>query len=161
MSADAAGYDPAMDHGKAETMSASEQRLRGATSAIVKRVRSGMKPIGAITGSGYTKGQARTILATAAGGHRDVTDDGYRAACVELAGQIDEAMSSVDERLIERWHKLAEEGDDWRSIAELVKRRDPDEWAVTERSEVALDADVNVRGEDAVLAALARLKGAS
>jgi hypothetical protein len=150
-----------MEDGKAETMSAAEQRVRDATAAIVERVANGSKPRAALAMSGYGRGQANDVLTIGAGGQPHVTDEGYRAACTELVEQITVAAATVDHALAERWREIAVDGGDWRAIAELLKRRDPDEWAVTERSEVELAGGVEIRGEDAILAALADLRGES
>lgn len=140
-------------------MSTAERVLRERTKAIVARISSGAKPYAAMGASGYANYQTRRILSIAAGGEPQIDDPWYREACEAIAQAITTAASEQDALLAERWRELAIEGDDWRSIAELLKRRNPDEWAVTERSEVELAGGVEMRSEDAVLAALARLKG--
>jgi hypothetical protein len=48
---------------------------------------------------------------------------------------------------------------DWRAAQAFLERRSPDEWTATQQ--ISVDADVRTegRGEDAVLAALAKLTG--
>lgn len=148
-----------MDDGKADTMSAAEKRVRDATAAIVERATSGSKPMTALARSGFNYPQSTAILKIGNGGDPSVTDEGYRDACESLVQAMNVAVATVDDELADRWTALAKKGDDWRSIAELLKRRNPDEWAVTERSEVELAGGVEVRTNDAVLAALEALRG--
>ncbi len=142
---------------KRPTPSSAERSLRKQIPAIIGRVKHGAKPLAAITASGYTYQQARNILAIADGGKPEITDNGYRNACKLLRKKLDQTGAEVDALLALRWQQIAVAGDDWRSIAELLKRRNPDEWAVTERSEVAIDADVTTRSDDAILDALNKL----
>lgn len=145
--------------GKRQPISTAEQAIKKNTAAIVKRIANGATITAAFGMSGYTKPQTRMIISIAQGREPEVTDKGYRKACESLHQKIVVAIAKQEHDLAKHWRKLAVEGDDWRSIAELLKRRNPEEWAVTERSEVSFDGDVNVRAEDAVLKALAALRG--
>lgn len=85
-------------------------------------------------------------------------DEGYRAACEELAQAMHAAQSERDGELAAVWREQAM-GGDWRAAKEFLERRSPDEWTATQQ--ISVDADVRTegRGEDAVLAALAKLTG--
>lgn len=140
-------------------MSAAERRLRDETAAIIRRVESGATTTAAMRMSGYQPWQARQILTIAAGGEADVTDEGYRAACERLASALNIAIGHQEAALAARWAKLAHESGDWRAPAELLKRRNPDEWNPVEKRDMQIDADVRTehRSEDAVLTALKQL----
>lgn len=130
-------------------------RLRSEQTAIIARISSGAKPITALGISGFTRKEAKLILSIGAGGEPSITDQDYRDACKDLAQAALIASSKVDAALEARWHKLAYEGDDWRSVAELSRRRNPDEWNVEER----IDVNQSIRSDDAVLDALKSLSG--
>lgn len=137
--------------------SSAERRLREETPHIVARVRLGSSPISAFGASGYTARQARTVLAIAAGGEAEVTDEGYRHACEQVAAMMHGAQSERDGELAAAWREHALK--DWRAAKEFLERRSPDEWTATQQ--ISVDADVRTEGrsEDAVLAALAKLTG--
>lgn len=137
--------------------STAERRLRTEAPHIITRVRLGSSPISAFGASGYTAGRTRTILAIAAGGEPDITDQGYRAACTEIAATLHAAQSERDGELAAAWRGHALK--DWRAAQAYLERRSPDEWTATQQ--ISVDADVRTegRGEDAILAALKRLQG--
>jgi len=137
--------------------STAERQLREQAPHIVARVRIGSSPISAFGASGIAAGRARTILAIAAGGEPDVTDASYRAACEEIAAALHAAQSERDGELAAAWREMAM--GDWRAAQAFLERRSPDEWTATQQ--ISVDADVRTegRGEDAVLAALAKLTG--
>ena len=137
--------------------STAERQLREHAPFIVARVRAGSSPISAFGASGIAAGRARTILAIAAGGEPDVTDDGFRAACEDIATTLHAAQSERDGELAASWAEMAKK--DWRAAQAFLERRSPDEWTATQQ--ISVDADVRTegRGEDAVLAALAKLTG--
>lgn len=138
--------------------SAAERRLRDQGGHIVARVRVGSSPISAFGASGYTAKQCRTVLSIADGGEPDVTDPGYRDACVELSAMLHGAQSERDGELAAAWREAAVRGD-WRAAQAYLERRSPDEWTATQQ--ISVDADVRTEGrsDDAVLAALAKLAG--
>lgn len=144
--------------GSANQQSGAELTLRSNTDAVIARVGRGSDVISALRTAGYSRHSAKRIIAIGNGGHPDVTDDGLRAACQALVQATEAAAAEVDAALGERWKLLATTGDDWRSIAELLKRRNPEEWLVTEKTELELAGSVGVRSEDAVLEALRRMQ---
>ena len=137
--------------------SQAERRLREQTGHIIARVRVGSSPISAFGASGYTARQARSILAIAADGEPDITDEGYRAACRDVVTTLHIAQSERDGELAAAWRESAMK--DWRAAKEFLERRSPDEWTATQQ--ISVDADVRTEGrsDDAVLAALAKLAG--
>lgn len=137
--------------------STAERRLREEAPWIVARVRAGSSPVSAFGASGMTARQCREVLAIADGGAVDVTDDGYRAACCDLASTLHAAQSERDGELAASWAAMAKT--DWRAAKEYLERRSPDEWTATQQ--ISVDADVRTEGrtDDAVLAALAKLTG--
>ena len=137
--------------------SQAERQLRSESPYIIARVRAGSSPISAFGASGYTAKRTRTILAIAAGGEPDITDQGYRRACEQIAATLHAAQSERDGELAAAWRTHAL--NDWRAAKEYLERRSPDEWTATQQ--ISVDADVRTegRGEDAILAALKKLQG--
>lgn len=137
--------------------STAERQLREQAPFIVARVRAGSSPISAFGASQIPAGRARTVLAIAAGGEPDCTDQGYRAACEEIETALHAAQSERDGELAASWAQMARS--DWRAAQAFLERRSPDEWTATQQ--ISVDADVKVEGrsDDAVLAALAKLTG--
>jgi len=137
--------------------STAERQLREQAPFIVARVRAGSSPISAFGASGITAGRARSILAIAADGEPDITDEGYRAACRDVVTTLHIAQSERDGELAAAWRESAMK--DWRAAKEFLERRSPDEWTATQQ--ISVDADVRTEGrsDDAVLAALAKLAG--
>lgn len=150
-----------MDDSATHTMSGAEATLRAKTDAAIERVQNGATIQAALRAAGYSRSSIRRILAIGNGGEPSVTDEGLRDACRTVVQAADATAAEVDAALAERWKFLASVGDDWRSIAELLKRRSPEEWNVAERSEIELSGGVEARSEDATLAALARLRAES
>lgn len=149
----------ASHHGSVVSRDAStaERQLREQAPFIVSRVRAGSSPISAFGASGITAGRARSILAIAAGGEPEITDEGYRWACEEIAEAMHGAQSERDGELAASWAEMAKK--DWRAAQAFLERRSPDEWTATQQ--ISVDADVRSTGrdDDAVLAALAKLTG--
>lgn len=137
--------------------STAERTLREQAPHIVARVRVGSSPISAFGASGIAAGRARTILAIAAGGEPDVKDEGFRAACEEIAATLHAAQSERDGELAAAWRSHALK--DWRAAQAFLERRSPDEWTATQQIQVDADVRTEGRGEDAILAALAKLTG--
>lgn len=137
--------------------STAERRLREQAPWIVARVRAGSSPVSAFGASGMTARQCREVLAIADGGETDITDEGYRAACTDLAARLHAAQSERDGELAASWATMAKT--DWRAAQAYLERRSPDEWTATQQ--ISVDADVRTEGrsDDAVLAALAKLAG--
>lgn len=142
-----------------EDASQAQRRLMEQTPWIVLRVRMGSSPVSAFGASGYTAKQCREVLAIADGGLPDVTDDGFRDACRDIAAKLHGAQSERDGELAAAWREIALK--DWRAAKEYLERRSPDEWTATQQ--ISVDADVRTEGrsDDAVLAALAKLQGKS
>lgn len=139
----------------AHEMSTAELRLRTEAAHIVARVRAGSSPVSAFGASGFTAAQCRQALAVGDGGHLDITDEGYREACESLSGMLHASQSERDGELAAAWREMAM--GDWRAAKAYLETRSPDEWTATQQ--ISIDADVNVRGDDEVLAALAALRG--
>jgi len=141
------------------TQSTAEKNLRAETPEIIKRVEAGASILAAAGMSGIPANTCREYLTIGTGGLETITDTGLRKACKQFAEAVQIATAKQEAALAARWHKIAHEENDWRAIAELLKRKNPNEWNPVEKQEVALDADVTThRAETEIINALKQLE---